>query len=124
MWNDNKMQYFMGLEKHVVRKYTNWFLSVLHVEVDPFKIWNLAIMGIPSAETRVLYNCLIHAMRVRVNPRHQMPQEQAIRKTESPLQNKIHKALLIRGSQKLWDDNFFSTWYQNIKRRHLNDRNH
>ena len=28
-------------------------------------------------------------------------------KTESPLQNKIHKALLIIGSQKLWGDNFF-----------------
>ena len=22
----------------VVRKYTNWFLSVLHVEVDPFRL--------------------------------------------------------------------------------------
>ena len=28
-------------------------------------------------------------------------------KTESPLQNKIHKAILIIGSQKLWCDNFF-----------------
>ena len=41
-------------------------------------------MGILS-ETRVLYNWLIHAMRWWVNPRHQAPQGQPIRKTESPL---------------------------------------
>ena len=60
---------------------------------------NLAIMGIPSAETRVLYNCLIHAMWSWINPRHQTPQGQPIRKTESPLQNKIHRDLLIIGSR-------------------------
>ena len=27
-----------GGQKHVVRKYTNWFLSLLHVEVDPFRL--------------------------------------------------------------------------------------
>ena len=59
--------------------------------------YNLTIMGILSAETRVLYNCLIHAMRLWVNTRHQPPQGQPTRKTGSPVQNKIHKALLIIG---------------------------
>ena len=92
------------------------------MEVDPFRI-NLKSCHCGNSQ-RVLHNCLIHAMRLWVNPRHQTPQEQPIRKAESPLQNEIHKVLLIIRSQKLSGDKLFSTWYQNIKRRHLNDRNH
>ena len=61
--------------------------------------WSCNLVIIRSAETKVLYNCLIHAMRLRVNLRDQTPQGQPIRKTESPLQNKIHKALLMIGSR-------------------------
>ena len=49
---------------------------------------------------------LIHGTKRRKNNQSE--------KNESPLQNKIHKVLLIIRSQKLSGDNFFSTWYQNI----------
>ena len=95
IWNDNKMQYFMRLQKHVIRINTNWFLSVLHVQVDPFRLkLQSCHYGISQCRDKS-----VHAMRLWVNPRHQTPQGQSIRKIESPLQNKIHKALLMIDSR-------------------------
>ena len=65
----------------------NWFLGVLHGEVDPFRL-NLKSCQYGNSQCRdksviqLPYPC----ERLWVIPRHQTPQGQPIRKTESPLQ--------------------------------------
>ena len=98
-WQQNAI--FMGLYRRTLfgNILTGFWVYFMWRWILSDWIWNIAIMGIPSAQTGVLYKCLIHAMRLWVNPRHQTPQGQPIRKTESPLRNKIHKVLLIIGSR-------------------------
>ena len=68
-------------------------------------------MGIPSAETKVLNNCLI--MRCGNGLIHGTKRR---KDNQSEKLNNLYKTKYT----KL----FFFTWYQNIKWRHLNDRNH
>ena len=60
--------------------------------------WSCNLAIIPIAETRVLYNCLIHAMRLWVNPWHQRHKDNQSERLNHLYKTK-YKALLVIGSR-------------------------